>query len=95
MLDFDERDRLRLAERAGFADVRLPLHVEVKRQEPRTWESFLRIVPNPNVPSLGDGIEDALDPAERDELTTRLRPLVEEGSGRRRSAVAYLSGTRD
>ena len=32
MLDFDERDLVDLAERAGFTDVRLPLQIEVKDQ---------------------------------------------------------------
>jgi SAM-dependent methyltransferase len=86
MLDFEER--------AGFAEVRLELRIEVKPQAPRSWESFLRIAPNPKVPSLGDAIEDALEPDERDTLISRLRPLVEQGNGRRRSAVAYLTATR-
>lgn len=71
MLDFDERDLIRLAERAGFAEVRLQLFVEITSQRPGSWESFLRTVANPKVPSLGEAIEDALDPAERDELAAR------------------------
>jgi SAM-dependent methyltransferase len=94
MLDFDERDLVDLAERTGFIDIRLQLRIEVKNQKPRSWESCLRTVPNPNVPSLGEAIEQALEPEERDELTARLRPLVEQGQGRRRSAVAYLSATK-
>lgn len=94
MLDFDERDLVDLAERAGFTDVRLQLHIEVKDQRPRAWDSYLRIVPNPNSPSLGAAFDQALEPAERDELTARLRPLVEQGKGRSRSAVAYLTATK-
>jgi SAM-dependent methyltransferase len=94
MLDFDERDLVDLAERTGFTDIRLQLRIEVKDQKPRSWESYVRTVPNPRVPSLGEAIEQALEPEERDELTTRLRPLVEQGQGRRRSAVAYLSATK-
>lgn len=94
MLDFDERDLVDLAERTGFTDVRLQLLIEVKDQKPRSWDSYLRTVPNPRVPSLGEAIEQALEPEERDELTARLRPLVEQGQGRTRSAVAYLSATK-
>jgi arsenite methyltransferase len=94
MLDFDERDLVDLAERAGFSDIRLHLRIEVRNQKPRSWDSYLRTVPNPKVPSLGEAIEQALEPEERDELIARLRPLVEQGQGRRRSAVAYLSATK-
>ncbi|MGW5365764.1 class I SAM-dependent methyltransferase [Actinopolymorpha pittospori] len=94
MLDFDERDLVDLAERAGFTDIRLQLLIEVRDQKPRSWESYLRTVPNPRVPSLGEAIEQALEPEERDELTARLRPLVEQGQGRTRSALAYLSATK-
>ncbi|WP_157181299.1 class I SAM-dependent methyltransferase [Actinopolymorpha alba] len=93
MLDFDERDLVRLAEQAGFGEIQLQLTIEVKSPGPRSWESFLRTVPNPKVPSLGDAIEEALEPHEREELIGRLRPLVEQGRGRVRSAVAYLSAT--
>ena len=95
MVDFDERDLVAQAERAGFTDIRLQLLIEVKDQKPRTWDSYLRTVPNPNVPSLGEAIEQTLEPKERDQLTARLRPLVEQGQGRTRSAVAYLSAARE
>ena len=94
MLDFDERDLVDLAERAGFSDIRLQLHIEVRNHKPRSWDSYLRTVPNPNAPSLAEAMETALEPEERDELTARLRPLVEQGRGRLRSAVAYLSATK-
>jgi arsenite methyltransferase len=94
MLDFDERDLVDLAERAGFTDIRLQLLIEVRNQSPRSWDSYLRLTPNPNVPSIGEAIVQALEPEERDELTARLRPLVEQGRGRARSAVAYLSATK-
>src|SRR3954454_16344443 len=62
MLDLDERGLVDLAERTGFTDIRLQLRIEVKNQKPRSWESYLRTVPNPRVPSLGEAIEQALDP---------------------------------
>ncbi len=94
MLDFDERDLVDLAERAGFSDIRLQVLIEVKDQIPRSWDQYLRTIPNPNVPSLGEAIEQALGSSERGDFTVRLRPLVERGQGRTRSAVAYLSATK-
>lgn len=94
MLDFDERDLVDFAERAGFASVRLQLGIEVKPLGPRSWDSYLRSVPNPKLPSIGAVIDQALNPTERAELHARLRPLVEQGSGRSRNATAYLQATK-
>lgn len=94
MLDFDERDLVDIADQAGFATVRLQLGVEIKPLEPRAWDAWLRTVPNPKLPSLDEAIDQALQPTERDELLTRLRPLVEQGQGRIRTAAAYLQATK-
>lgn len=95
MLDFTERDLVDLADEAGFARIDLRLELRVKAPEPMSWDSYLQIAPNPNVPTLGEALQQALDPDEHAELVGRLRPLVEEGRGRRRSAAAYLWATRD
>lgn len=94
MLDFDERDLVELADRTGFATVRLQLGVEIKPPTPCSWDSYLRTVPNPKLPSVGEAIEQNLQPAERAELHARLRPLVEQGQGRSRNATAYLQATK-
>lgn len=92
MLDFDDRDLVRLAEQAGFADVRLDLRVTIrKRRSAAPWERFLRQSGNPNLPPLGEMLQGALSPAELTEFTAHLRPLVEAGEGEERRAVAYLT----
>lgn len=94
MLDFDDRDLVRLAERAGFGAVSLELRVSVKSsQNPVPWDRFLRMSGNPNLPPLGEMIHGALSPAEAAEFAAQLRPLVEEGRGEQRMAVAYLTAT--
>jgi arsenite methyltransferase len=92
MLDFDDRDLVRLAEQAGFADVRLDLRVTVmKRRSAAPWDRFLRQSGNPNLPPLGEMLRRALNPAEFAAFTAHLRPLVEAGVGETRKAVAYLT----
>jgi ubiquinone/menaquinone biosynthesis C-methylase UbiE len=90
MLDFDERDLIRLAEQAGFFPIHLRLEAEVAPVEPRSWEGFLATAGNPNIPTVGEALEQALTPAERERLATHLRPLVEQGVGRWRMALSYL-----
>lgn len=94
MLNFDERDLVDFAERVGFTTISLQFRIEVQPRDPRSWESFMRILPNPKVPSFGEIIDQVLQPAEREQLVARLRPLVEQGLGRLKSATAYLQATK-
>jgi arsenite methyltransferase len=92
MLDFDERDLVRLAEQAGFSDVRLDLEVTVRRMRPVvSWDAFLRSSGNPNLPPLAIMLEDTLTAPELAAFIAQLRPLVEAGQGTDRRVVAYLT----
>jgi arsenite methyltransferase len=90
MMDFDERDLLRLAEDAGFFPVHLDYRADVEPPEPRRWETFLHSSPNPKVPTLAEAMDRALSAEERERLVTVLRPAVEEGRGVWRMGHAYL-----
>ncbi len=94
MLDFDERDLIALAERAGFFPVELDLRAEVKPSDPQRWETFLQLSGNPNIPTFAEAMDQALTPAERRRLTAVLKPLVEDGRGTWRMASAYLWATK-
>jgi SAM-dependent methyltransferase len=94
MLDFDERDLLRLAERAGFFPIRLTLDARIEAMERRSWGTLLDTAWNPNVPTLRESMEEVLTPDERDRFTKQLRPRVEAGEGEWRMALVHLSGVR-
>jgi arsenite methyltransferase len=94
MLDFDDRDLVRLAERAGFDAVSLDLRVSVKTsRDPVPWDRFLRMSANPKLPPLAEMVDQALSAAEAAAFAGQLRPLVEEGRGEQRMAVAYLAAS--
>jgi arsenite methyltransferase len=96
MVDFDERDLVRLAQDAGFPEIHLELQVNVKtRRQPVPWERFMRASGNPLVPTFGEALERALSPQEAADLTDYLRPLVESGDGLHRRALAYLTATKE
>jgi arsenite methyltransferase len=94
MLDFDERDLIRLAEEAGFFPITLQLEARIEPAEPRAWEVFVRTSGNPNIPTLEEAMDEALRPSERDALVAHLRPLVEQGRGEWRMASAHLAAVR-
>jgi len=93
MLDFDERDLIDLAERAGFSEVHLELRAEIaagSQWRLTDWDAFLNVAPNPRVPTLAEAMEQALSPEEAATFTAHFRPLVEAGDGKLRFAVAYM-----
>lgn len=95
MVDFDERDLVRHAERAGFTDIGLELRVTVKNgKRPVPWTRALRMAGNPLVPPLGEILDRVLSPQEIAEFTAHIKPLVESGTGRERQAHAYLTAAK-
>jgi arsenite methyltransferase len=96
MLDFDDRDLVGHAVDAGFADVGLELRVRVRSgKQPVPWERFLRMSGNPLMPPLAEAMGQVLSAQEFAELSGHLRPLVEAGRGRERTAIAYLSAVKE
>jgi arsenite methyltransferase len=94
MLDFDERDLVALAERAGFFPIKLDYEAEVEPIKPRSWQSFLHSSGNPKIPTLAEAMDEALTAEERERLVTEFRPAVEEGRGIWRMGSAYLSAVK-
>jgi SAM-dependent methyltransferase len=94
MLDFDERDLVALAEQAGFFPIELELNAEIRAMEPRPWEPFLNSSGNPRIPTISEAMDRALSPEERERFAAHLRPLVEEGKGVSRMAIALLRAVK-
>ena len=90
MTDFDERDLVICAEKAGFSKINLELQIEVKPPENTDWSTFLHLAGNPKIPSIEEAMQYALTPGEAETFSSYLRPLVESRQGVRRTAVAYL-----
>ncbi len=98
MLDFDERDLVRLAEEAGFREIRLDLQVMVgiaPGPDAYRWDAYWRSSPNPKAPTLEEAVGKALTPDEAERFVAHLRPLVERGEGASRGALAYLWALKD
>jgi ubiquinone/menaquinone biosynthesis C-methylase UbiE/MFS family permease len=95
LLSFDDWDLLDLAEAAGFGQIHLEVRVDVQAPRPPCpWDRFLRMAPNPLLPTFGQVLRQALDRDEAGQLTSYLRPLVESGRGRRRQALAGLAAVK-
>jgi ubiquinone/menaquinone biosynthesis C-methylase UbiE len=99
MVDFDERDLLRLAQEAGFADVDLQYEARIERgllwsRKPPPFEQLLNMAPNPNAPTLREVLDAELSPEEQGRFVAYVRQRFEAGESVGRSAVAYLRATK-
>ena len=90
MLNFDERDLIQYVERAGFKGICLELQCRVKPREKRQWETFVNTAWNPKMPTLHEAMKQVLTTREAEKFAAHLRPLVEDGSGTTRLALAFL-----
>jgi arsenite methyltransferase len=95
MLNFDERDLVSFAEEAGFTEIHLELQIDVKAvPDDTSWERFLHTAGNPRIPTIEEAMREVLTPDEIHMLTLHLRPLVEQGIGTQRGALAFLWATK-
>ena len=96
LVDFDERDLIAFADRAGFRTIELTYEAGVEHgARPHwladvSWDTFLRIAPNPLAPTLAEMVDEALTPEEAKRFFGHLKPLYEGRKGTSRNAVAYL-----
>ena len=97
MLDFDDRDLVRLAEAAGFSRIHLECHIDVETRADMgaiDIETLLDSAPNPLAPTARESIDAALSADERDVFVAHLRRAVDAGDRLRRGAVAYLAASK-
>lgn len=95
MMNFDERNLLEFAQKAGFEEVQLNLHVEiVPGVWWGSWEAFVKASGNPLAPTVAEAMAEALTPQEAAKFEAYLRPLVDAKHGVRQEAVAYVWGRK-
>lgn len=97
MLDFDERDLIKLAEHAGFREINLEYYATIAPAhmiDIPDWDLMLDTAPNPLVPTLREAVQQALTADEQPQFLNHMRAQVEGGQGQSRRALAYLWGEK-
>lgn len=98
MLDFDERDLLRLARDAGFTALELDYRAEVEVPAPALtidWDTLKKTAPNPLAPTFEQALAQAFTDAERDRFEAHVRSELAAGTPARTIlATAYLRAVR-
>jgi ubiquinone/menaquinone biosynthesis C-methylase UbiE len=94
MMEFNERDLLGIAERAGFRTIHMDLRIDIRPTLPQPWDRFLQTSGNPLSPTIEEAMRAALSTGERERLTSHLKPLVESGAGTERRAFAFMTACK-
>lgn len=95
MVDFNERDLIRLAQEAGFREVHLVYEANIALAGPQDWESSIDRAANPLVPTVREAINQALTESEAARFVAFMKPRFERGGYPRRDAVAYLWAVKE
>jgi arsenite methyltransferase len=94
LTNFGEHDLVSLFEAAGFTDLHLELHIDVRPLAAESWDKILDSAPRPNTPTLRQVLESQFSAEERREFEAQLRPLAESGRTRYRDVMSYLTATK-
>jgi ubiquinone/menaquinone biosynthesis C-methylase UbiE len=94
MVDYDERDLLRLFDEAGFPQLDLELRVTSRRdrRDDHWFDAMLEGHGNPRIPCLKQAIADSLTKEQGDQYIAYYRNAVATIGVTTRQAFAYLSG---
>jgi len=92
--NYTERDLVHLARAAGFQDVHMELHIDLKQTSQRNWETFLECSPHPLAPSVKQIIAEHFSADERAYFHATYRQIVEGGSSIGTSRNAYLTASK-
>jgi len=94
LTNFSEHDLVSIFEGAGFADIHLELHIDVRKLAAESWDKILDAAPRPNTPTLREVMATQFTEVERAHFESRLRPLAESGQTFYRDTMAYLTAVK-
>jgi arsenite methyltransferase len=94
LTNFTERDLVALCQQAGFGEIHLELHIDVRKSATTSWDTFIDIAPRPNTPSLREILATRFNSEEQRQFEAELRPRVEAGQMFERDAIAYLTAVK-
>jgi len=92
--NYSERDLVRFACQAGFRNVHLELHIDVRPSPISNWDVFLDVSPHPLAPPLRQILAAQFVEAERKLFENILRPRVESGQMVDRDVMAYFTAEK-
>jgi arsenite methyltransferase len=94
LTNFTEHDLVSIFEAAGFRDIHLEMHVDVRKLAAESWDKILDASPRPNTPTLRAILDQHFSAEERAYFESQLRPLAESGQTSYRTNMAFLTANK-
>jgi arsenite methyltransferase len=92
--NYNERDLYRFARDAGFVNIHLELHIDLRPALPITWEAYLDVANHPWAPTLREVLAKSFSHEEAQNFEKTLRPIVEAGQSEQKQLVVYLTAEK-
>ena len=92
--NFSEKDLVRLVREAGFVNIHMELHMDVKAGPAMPWSTFIEIAPRPGTPSLREICERYFTAGEVSLLEHGMRAAVESGKLIGQNTNVYLTAEK-
>jgi arsenite methyltransferase len=94
LTNFSEKDMIVWFQKAGFNDIHLELHIDIRNAPAMPWDTYIDTAPNPGIPTLREILQAQFSDAERNEFEQATRPHVESGQRTERNMAAYLTAVK-
>ena len=90
IVNYSERDLLGFAQRAGFTELHLELHIDILPSIVRSWNVFINTSPHPLAPPLSAIMAEQFTAEERQLFERSMRPLIEDPKAVTTDRMLYL-----
>ena len=92
--NYSERDMLRFAQTAGFAELHLELHIDTRPSIVRSWSVFIDSSPHPLAPPLSTIMAEQFTAEERLLFERSMRPMIEDPNALTTDRMLYLTARK-
>lgn len=92
--NYNERDLFRLTRKAGFVNIHLEMHMDLRPSLAIAWEAYLDVARHPWAPTLREILVRDFSAEERQRFERAQRPAVESGRWEQREVSVYLTAEK-
>jgi len=94
LTNFSERELINIFKHAGFPEIHLEMHIDVRKAAAVSWDTYIDIAPRPGAPTLREVMASRLSESEQRQFEDGLRSLVESGRNMERDTIVYLTAVK-
>jgi ubiquinone/menaquinone biosynthesis C-methylase UbiE len=94
LTNFSERELIAIFQKAGFSEIHLEMHIDIRKAAAVSWDTYIDTAPRPGAPTLREVMTFRFSGSEQRQFEEGLRPLVESGRNLERDTIVYLTAIK-